>query len=77
MAYVWYKSAVIYSGPAQIAAIRRQWWGGLVGRLWPADSYTSSPLARRKHLQSQVATAMAGASRVRNGGERTRTYRRW
>src|SRR6185312_1243053 len=56
------KSAIIRDDPQAAALIQCLWWGGLVGRLWLVGSCTSSPLAKRKHLEDLGVTAMEAVS---------------
>jgi hypothetical protein len=66
------KSATIRDNPSHVAIIRRQWWGGLVGRRrWPEDSCISFPLAKRKLPWSRDATATAAVSADSNGRRNT------
>src|ERR1700722_5180785 len=65
------KSAGIHGGPTQIIAIRRQWWGGLVGRLWREDNCISSPLAKRRRPRSRDGTATGAGSISRSKREIT------
>src|ERR1700756_1268627 len=51
-------SANMRCDPSQNVVIRRLWWGGLVGRLWPEDSCTSSPLAKWRQSRRLDAIAM-------------------